>query len=58
MDGKTGNTLTSHRLIAHAAKQGPEKQNALVEELFKAYFVEVRAFVTASLCWLSIISCR
>ena len=41
MDGLTGNTLDSHRLIAHAGDQGPEKQDALVEGLFKAYFTEV-----------------
>lgn len=40
IDGMTGNTLDSHRLIAHAAKEGPERQNALVEGLFKAYFTE------------------
>jgi predicted DsbA family dithiol-disulfide isomerase len=44
IDGMTGNTLDSHRLIAHAAKEGPERQNALVEGLFKAYFTEVRSF--------------
>lgn len=41
MDGLTGNTLNSHRLIALAGNEGPEKQNALVEALFKAYFTEV-----------------
>ncbi|KAK9828496.1 hypothetical protein WJX72_000378 [[Myrmecia] bisecta] len=40
MDGLTGNTLDSHRLIAHAAQQGSDKQNKLVEELFKAYFTQ------------------
>ena len=43
MDGLTGNTLNSHRLIHYAGKQGSDKQNALVEELFKAYFTEVQA---------------
>ena len=42
MEGMTGNTLDSHRLIAFAGKEGPEKQNALVEALFKAYFTEAR----------------
>lgn len=41
MDGLTGNTLNSHRLIAFAGQKGPEKQNALVDALFKAYFTEV-----------------
>ena len=41
MDGLTGNTFNSHRLIAHAGKEGTEKQNALVDELFKAYFTQV-----------------
>lgn len=40
MGGKTGNTLDSHRLLELAAQQSPEKQNALVEELFKNYFSE------------------
>ncbi|KAJ0963527.1 hypothetical protein J5N97_028649 [Dioscorea zingiberensis] len=38
--GLTGNTLDSHRLIALAAHQGYDKQNALVEELFFNYFCE------------------
>ncbi|KAM0937530.1 putative DSBA-like thioredoxin domain, Thioredoxin-like superfamily [Dioscorea sansibarensis] len=36
----TGNTMDSHRLIALAAHQGYDKQNALVEELFFNYFCE------------------
>lgn len=40
IDGLTGNTLDSHRLIAHAGNEGPERQDALVEGLFKAYFTE------------------
>ncbi|KAH7673346.1 Thioredoxin-like protein [Dioscorea alata] len=35
-----GNTLDSHRLIALAAQQGYDKQNALVEELLFNYFCE------------------
>ncbi|XP_038982041.1 uncharacterized protein YwbO isoform X2 [Phoenix dactylifera] len=35
--GLTGNTLDSHRLITFAARQGYDKQNALVEELFYNY---------------------
>ncbi|XP_039130566.1 uncharacterized protein LOC120266968 [Dioscorea cayenensis subsp. rotundata] len=38
--GLTGNTVDSHRLIALAAQQGYDKQNALVEELFFNYFCE------------------
>jgi len=34
--GNTGSTLQSHRLIEYAAKHG--KQDALVNQLFKAYF--------------------
>eukprot|EP00850_Spirogloea_muscicola_P006573 SM000031S11582 [mRNA] locus=s31:493266:495505:+ [translate_table: standard] len=40
LGGKTGNTLDSHRLLEYAAKQGLDKQNALVDELFKKYFSE------------------
>ena len=42
MDGLTGNTLNSHRLIAHAGEQGFDTQDRLVEELFKAYFTQAR----------------
>ncbi|KXZ49519.1 hypothetical protein GPECTOR_21g745 [Gonium pectorale] len=38
--GLTGNTLDSHRLIAWAEQFGAAKQNALVEELFQAYFCQ------------------
>jgi len=38
--GKIGNTMDSHRLITWAAQFGDEKQNDLVEELFKNYFEE------------------
>ncbi len=41
MEGLTGNTFNSHRLIAHAAQQGTDVQNRLVDELFKAYFTQV-----------------
>lgn len=37
---RTPNTLQSHRLLAHAARAG--RQDAVVEELFRAYFVEGR----------------
>ena len=42
MDGLTGNTLDSHRLIAAAGQQGPEVQDAVVEELFHNYFTQAR----------------
>ncbi|XP_020269734.1 uncharacterized protein LOC109844958 [Asparagus officinalis] len=38
--GLTGSTLDSHRLITFAAKQGYDKQNALVDELFLNYFCQ------------------
>lgn len=41
MEGETGNTLNSHRLIALAGQQGLEKQDKLVEALFGAYFTQV-----------------
>ena len=41
MEGQTGNTLNSHRLIAFAGRQGPDVQDRVVEQLFKAYFTEV-----------------
>lgn len=40
MDGQTGSTLNSHRLIALAGQQGLDKQDKLVETLFRAYFTE------------------
>mmetsp|Transcript_25401 Transcript_25401/g.64427 ORF Transcript_25401/g.64427 Transcript_25401/m.64427 type:complete len:184 (-) Transcript_25401:123-674(-) len=40
MGGDTGNTLTSHRLLQWAASVGLDKQDLLVEELFKNYFAE------------------
>lgn len=36
--GLVGNTLLSHRLITWAAKQGADKEDAIVEVLFKFYF--------------------
>ena len=59
MEGQTGNTLNSHRLIALAGQQGLDKQDKVVEALFKAYFTEVlvcvcclsnRAFTSAEGC--------
>lgn len=38
--GLTGNTLDSHRLITFAGKQGVDKQNTVVEELFLSYFTK------------------
>lgn len=41
--GLTGNTFDSHRLLSYAgSKFGAEKQNELVQALFRAYFSEVR----------------
>ena len=45
MDGLTGNTLNSHRLIAYAGEQGFDTQDRLVEELFKAYFTQAILFL-------------
>lgn len=36
--GKTGNTRDSHRLIQLGKSKGPDVQNRVVDELFKAYF--------------------
>lgn len=48
IDGLTGNTANSHRLIAWAgATGGAATQNALVQELFSNYFCEVRGQRTA-----------
>lgn len=38
--GRTPNTINSHRLIDRAGQDG--KQDAIVEELFRAYFLEGR----------------
>ncbi|XP_071707786.1 uncharacterized protein [Rutidosis leptorrhynchoides] len=40
VDGLTGSSLDSHRLILFAGKQGLDKQNNLVEELFNGYFTK------------------
>ncbi|KAL9273010.1 hypothetical protein AKJ16_DCAP17590 [Drosera capensis] len=40
MDGKTGSTLDSHRLIYFAGQQG--KQHDLVEELLLGYFTQAK----------------
>ena len=45
INGLTGNTLNSHRLIAYAGRQGYDIQDKLVEELFKAYFTEASPFL-------------
>jgi len=42
MGGLTGNTFASHRLLAYAGTMGAERQNALAERLFRAYFSEER----------------
>ena len=42
--GKVGNTMDSHRLLEHAlATGGAAKQDALVTELFRRYFIDGRA---------------
>lgn len=38
--GKTGKTRDSHRLIQLAKSKGPDMQNQVVSQLFKAYFEE------------------
>lgn len=48
MEGKTGNTLNSHRLIALAGQQGLDKQDKLVELLFQAYFTQVLQHMLSS----------
>uniref|UniRef100_A0A803LC92 DSBA-like thioredoxin domain-containing protein n=1 Tax=Chenopodium quinoa TaxID=63459 RepID=A0A803LC92_CHEQI len=42
IDGLTGNTLDSHRLIYYAGQQGLDKQHDLVEELFLGYFTRAK----------------
>ena len=41
VEGLTGNTFDSHRLIAFAGRQGADVQDRLVEQLFRAYFEQV-----------------
>lgn len=48
MEGQTGSTLNSHRLIALAGQQGLDKQDKVVEALFKAYFTEVSSCFCSS----------
>ncbi|XP_047313261.1 uncharacterized protein YwbO [Impatiens glandulifera] len=40
MNGLTGSSLDSHRLILFAGKSGQDKQHKLVEELFLGYFTQ------------------
>ncbi|KAL9231275.1 hypothetical protein vseg_006521 [Gypsophila vaccaria] len=42
IDGLTGSTLDSHRLIWYAGQQGLDKQHDLVEELFLGYFTKAK----------------
>ena len=62
MEGQTGSTLNSHRLIALAGQQGLDKQDKVVEALFRAYFTEVlvcvccpsyKAFISANKAFIS-----
>jgi len=49
MEGRVGNTMDSHRLLEYALAQGgTEKQNALCEALFDAYFLRGRALSSRS----------
>ena len=49
MDGKTGPTADSHRLLARAYElHGGEKQSQLKEELMRSYFLEGKALCDAS----------
>lgn len=41
IEGLTGNTFDSHRLIAFAGRQGVDVQDSLVEQLFRSYFEQV-----------------
>lgn len=43
MGGNTGPTLDGHRLATYAEKEGLEKQNAFMEEIFKRYFCQEQA---------------
>lgn len=46
MDGLTGSTMDSHRLITWAGSSaGRQAQDALVEQLFLAYFTQVSVAV-------------
>ncbi|GAB4827998.1 hypothetical protein Ancab_034886 [Ancistrocladus abbreviatus] len=42
LDGLTGNTLDSHRLVYFAGQQGLDKQHDLLEELFVGYFTQAK----------------
>jgi len=62
MEGQTGSTLNSHRLIALAGQQGLDKQDKVVEAIFRAYFTEVlvcvccpsnKAFISANKAFIS-----
>ena len=66
MEGRTGSTLNSHRLIALAGQQGLDKQDKVVEALFRAYFTEVLvcvccpsniAFISAHKAFISAEGC-
>ena len=44
MGGNTGPTLDGHRIACYAEREeGLEKQNAFMEEIFRAYFCEEKA---------------
>ena len=64
LSGKTGNTFNSHRLIALAGREGPEMQERMVSNLFRAYFEEVRCShnqqlphqTTSMLCLVNVVA--
>ena len=41
VEGLTGNTFDSHRLVAFAGRQGADVQDKTVEAIFRLYFEEV-----------------
>ena len=43
MGGNTGPTIDGHRLATYAESEGLDKQNAFMEEIFRAYFCEEKA---------------
>ena len=49
IDGRVGNTMDSHRLLEYALSSGgAAKQDALVEHLFKQYFIQGRSLSSRS----------
>ena len=46
-EGKVGNTFDSHRLLEFAGTQGVAKQDALIEQLFTAFFTQGKSLADA-----------